>query len=75
MALLTGGLLLCSSAALGVLHWRIISLEASVKWFKFLIKMLTSIKEASTFSVTDIARPSPEVFHKPFIKCLCQLSN
>lgn len=43
------------------LHQRLISLEGSVKWFKFLIKMLTSAKQGRRFSVTDTAHPSPEV--------------
>lgn len=47
--------------------------EASVEWFKFLIKMLTSRNEEHTFLVTDIAQPVLEVFPKAFVKCLLVL--
>lgn len=42
-------------------------------WFKLLMKQLTSIKEESTFLATDSACASPELFPKPFMKCLLVL--
>lgn len=71
---------LCSSrssrpfAAGAFPHQRLISLEASVKWFKFLIKMFTSAGQGSKFSVTDMALPSPKEFHSLY-ETLLHLQN